>query len=204
MTLPAALPTPKPGLAAVPTLDELANDPGRAGSLPREAVATLLARCAAVQSVLTARLLSANLSGPSPAAPGPPEALTVPQVAALLKITPPQVYALARRGELPAFRVGKYVRVSVAALQARLADPQNVLYNAVSVAYTSTRDRQRAAGPPKAARSHPAGAGRAGRGALEHPGPPGTRRDRDRRAPGPAHPAPGARRVSETEAGDEP
>jgi hypothetical protein len=45
-------------LDALPFLDELAVDPGRAAGLPRETAVALLASCAVVQGALIARLLS--------------------------------------------------------------------------------------------------------------------------------------------------
>ncbi len=58
-------------LSAMPSLDELAADPKRAAGLPRAAVAALLRRSAAVQSILTAELECAPQDQPPPApAPG--------------------------------------------------------------------------------------------------------------------------------------
>jgi excisionase family DNA binding protein len=45
------------------------------------------------------------------------EILTIPEVAALLKIAEKTVYGLAQRGELPAFKVGGQWRFSRAAIQ---------------------------------------------------------------------------------------
>jgi predicted DNA-binding transcriptional regulator AlpA len=44
------------------TLDELADNPSRAGALPAEVVTALLARCAVVQSALVGRLLAGPLA----------------------------------------------------------------------------------------------------------------------------------------------
>lgn len=45
----------------IPSLDELLADPQRAGGLTPESLATLLARCSAVQSVLTSHLAMAQI-----------------------------------------------------------------------------------------------------------------------------------------------
>ncbi len=43
-------------------------------------------------------------------APTTPSVLTVAEVASLLRVTTKTIYALAKRGDLPAFRVGRAVR----------------------------------------------------------------------------------------------
>ncbi|WP_407642413.1 helix-turn-helix domain-containing protein [Caballeronia arvi] len=52
---------------------------------------------------------------------GPPlndEILTIPEVAALLRVAEKTVYTLAQRGEIPAFKVGGQWRFSRSAIQA--------------------------------------------------------------------------------------
>lgn len=46
------------------------------------------------------------------------EVLTVPEVAAILRVRTHRVYDLAKQGDLPAVKIGRQVRISRAALQA--------------------------------------------------------------------------------------
>jgi excisionase family DNA binding protein len=48
-----------------PTLDELGEDPGRAGALSAEVATALLARCAVAQSALVGRLLAIPVNASS-------------------------------------------------------------------------------------------------------------------------------------------
>jgi excisionase family DNA binding protein len=107
-------------VAAPPTLDELGDTPAKAAALAPTAAAELLARCLSVQGVLIARLLSGATGEPSSSPAGEP-LLTLPQVGATLAVPASYAYELARRGELPTIRFGKYVRVRAADLQTWLA-----------------------------------------------------------------------------------
>lgn len=99
------------------TLSGLLSAPGSAASVPLGEVPGLLGCLAALQSVLLARLLaSGNERGEAGASgdgePAAPELLPVPTVARILNVPPSYVYELARRGDLPAVRFGRYVRVA--------------------------------------------------------------------------------------------
>jgi hypothetical protein len=73
-------------LTPVPSLDELARDPAKAANLPPGVAAALLVRAAAVQSVLAARIASAEVAAPAPAPAAPAdEMLTIDEAAALLR-----------------------------------------------------------------------------------------------------------------------
>jgi excisionase family DNA binding protein len=93
-------------------LDDLVRSPDRATSLSNEDLWRLIIRCGAIQSLLFARLLLAR----DPSAAGPPsneeELLTVPDVARLVGVRVAYIYELVRRGELPAVKLGKYIRLS--------------------------------------------------------------------------------------------
>jgi excisionase family DNA binding protein len=103
----------------MPSLDELAEHPGRAQTLSPELVAALLARCSALQSALTARLVAVP-PRPSTAIEPTDRLLPMPAVAELLAIPTSYAYELARQGRLPAVRLGKYVRVRVSDIEAWL------------------------------------------------------------------------------------
>ncbi len=78
----------------VPTLDELAADPTRAGDLPRQAAEALLARLTVAQSALVGRLLALGATGSGPP-PTPPEMdywLTVEEAADLTGLPPRWFY----------------------------------------------------------------------------------------------------------------
>lgn len=47
---------------------------------------------------------------------------TIPQVAAMLRVSEAYLYALARRGDLPVVRIGRLVRVRHSALEAWLKE----------------------------------------------------------------------------------
>jgi excisionase family DNA binding protein len=101
---------------SVPTLDELAGNPERARDLPTDVAASLLSKLAGVQTILLAHLLAGPVNGETSKVPAD-DLLTVPEVAARLKVPSAYVYELARRGEIPTVRIGKYVRVPHVALQ---------------------------------------------------------------------------------------
>jgi|GEM_PF-6979578 len=102
-------------LTPVPSLDELARDPARAATLPPGAAAALLVQCAAVQTVLAARVASAQISAAAPSVePADCAAetmLTIPEVARILGFARGYTYELVRRGDIRALHHGKYWRI---------------------------------------------------------------------------------------------
>jgi excisionase family DNA binding protein len=105
-------------LTPVPSLDDLTRDPAKAASLPPGVAAALLVQAAAVQSVLAARIASAEAAAPAPA-PAPAEhdpLLTIPEVAKLLGFARGYTYELVRRGEIRAVHHGKYWRIPKASV----------------------------------------------------------------------------------------
>lgn len=98
---------------------------------PREDLPGLIGDLAAAQAEALARLTgwASRNEGEGPVADL--EMLTPSQVAELLKVKPSHVYDKIRRGELPAVKTGKYVRVPASALA-------RMLRQRTRGAYTST------------------------------------------------------------------
>jgi hypothetical protein len=119
--------------AAIPTLSEIALEPGRAATLPPEAVTALLAQCVAVQGALLSRPLAAVAASPAgpvlPSSENPAldavRTFTVPQVAKLVALPTGYLYEAIGRGLLPAFhppaltrgKPTRYVRVRLTELR---------------------------------------------------------------------------------------
>ncbi len=92
-----------------PRLEGLAADPTRVGTLTPDAVIRLLAQCLSLQVGLVGRLLASSQASMQDA---PAERLlTMQDVAARLSVPQTYAYELARRRDLPAVKLGKYVRV---------------------------------------------------------------------------------------------
>ncbi len=99
---------------AGPSLDALAADPGQAATLPADAVPGFLARTAAVQAALAARLATLGPNGHAPE--DPDRLLTAAEAAAVLKVSPDYLYRHARK--LPfAVRLGRHLRFSAAGIE---------------------------------------------------------------------------------------
>jgi excisionase family DNA binding protein len=107
-TMDQQLPPPTP---PTPGLDHLAADVTLADSLPGAILAERARRAARLAADLQTVLLARAASN-DPASSGSDRLLAIPKVAEILGFTEPYVYELIRRGHLPAFRSGKYVRVS--------------------------------------------------------------------------------------------
>src|SRR5581483_4979322 len=71
-------------LTPVPSLDELARDPQKAANLPPGVAAAMLVQAAAVQSVLAARIASAETAAPAPAPADPADEMLTPDEAAAI------------------------------------------------------------------------------------------------------------------------
>lgn len=138
-------------------LTNLLENPAQVEQLPLETIAPLLAALSALQGALAARLLRVSRRHEDqPGGPdGEPKLLSVPEAAALLGVPAGYAYALARRGEIPTVRFGKYVRVSAAALREWTERQQNGRDTAASSPYSKRRDRRRAAPASGARLSRP-------------------------------------------------
>jgi excisionase family DNA binding protein len=96
----------------LPTLEEVAHEPGRVMALPVTATTTLLAQCLAAQGALVARLLALGADGgTSPDSAPDDRLLDVAEAAARLGTSRDYLYRHARR--LPfTVRVGSRLRFS--------------------------------------------------------------------------------------------
>ena len=112
-------------MSNVPTLEAIFKTPACAAELSRAMLGELLAQVTAVQyPALTARLITdAGNNGETEANKTISQSqrqterlLAVPEVAAMLGYAKSYVYELLRRGELPAVRHKKYVRVKYSAV----------------------------------------------------------------------------------------
>jgi excisionase family DNA binding protein len=93
-------------LTSVPTIDELLKNPAKVAAVTPETAQALLIGLASIQPLLIQRALM-GLS-PGQAEDG---LLTIPDVAARLKLSTYRAYELARQGVLKSVRLGKSVRV---------------------------------------------------------------------------------------------
>lgn len=173
-------------------LDALADDPAKAAQLTPEERCALVLRAAAALAALGAPLPSGSAT--LAAAPlDDSRALPVPEVARRLGLTPAYVYELVRRGELPAIRVGKYVRVPENGLRAWQEARQRAGVDGPGyTVYPRRRDGRRAPTSPQAARAD-AGRARRARGRdPRHDRPAGARRGPHPGTDRPADPPAGA------------
>ena len=101
-----------------PTLDAVAADPETAITLPPELAIALLLRLTVAQSAIaTALARRAIEEGSTRSSDDGDRLLTPSDAAAMLQIPKAHVYELVRRGELPATRLGKYVRLPLHGLR---------------------------------------------------------------------------------------
>lgn len=109
--------TPSPGSTGQADLAGLLSDPARVAAIPPEAVPALLGELERLKATLWAQLMVLVSQNGHTAESEEERWLTVPEVAKRLHFAPSYVYQLARRGELPALRTGKYVRVRLTDLR---------------------------------------------------------------------------------------
>jgi excisionase family DNA binding protein len=102
---------------------------------------------------------------------------TIPEVARRLRLATSYCYQLARRGDLPALRTGKYVRVRASDLREWEARLENNGPGGASspLLQMSRRDRRRATPPAGSPRPDASPARRSAGRAPDHPRPVGTR-----------------------------
>ena len=95
-----------------PTLRDLLEAPERVTSTQPDALASVLGELVILLARLMVQANSKALNTqPATNQDGPESLLTVREAAAVLNLQPRYIYELVRRRELPAIRVGKYVRV---------------------------------------------------------------------------------------------
>ena len=99
------------------TLDELADNPDRAGALPAELATALLARCAVVQSALVGRLLAAP-GGAASAADGSGEDRLLDVEEAAQRLGTSTDYLYRHSGKFPfTVRIGSRLRFSARGIE---------------------------------------------------------------------------------------
>src|SRR5262249_33755414 len=101
------------------TLDKqlagLVSEPSEITQTPPEVIPALLASLERIRTLLLHRLLVGTLGNHS--SDSSREFLTADEVADLLRLRREYVYELARQGEIPSIRVGKYVRIPKTAFE---------------------------------------------------------------------------------------
>src|SRR5437867_10404306 len=111
--------------------------------------------------------------------------LTVAEVAERLRLKEAYVYEMARRGEIPCVRTGKYVRIRESTVREWIArNEQKALDRSIYTEYTSSRSgrncgRRGAASNPKSSGAHAGGNGRAARRHVQHGRPARAERGED-------------------------
>jgi excisionase family DNA binding protein len=146
----------------VPTLDAILKTPTYAAVLPRATLGELLVQVAAVQSTLAAQLITraerdatTEANKPSPQVQHQSERLlAVPEVAVMLGYAKSYVYELLRRGDLPAVRHKKYVRVRHSAVLKFIAQHERQGFDpTLSNVLSQRHDGKRHEAPPASARA---------------------------------------------------
>ncbi len=159
-----------------------------------KAIPALLGDLERLKTLLWIRLLT------TPAVNSPPETalvedhlLTIPEAADLLSVPAGYVYGLARRGDFPTIKIGKYVRIRLADLREWVLQHQEKgLDRSLYTMYSHVRDDRRGASAhSKAARADAGDPGGAARRHPNHSRPVGARRSADPGANGPVDPTVG-------------
>ncbi len=139
-----------------------------------EALPVLLGDLERLRSIAWIRLVGTALSGGRSQEVDDDPLLTIPEVAARLHLAPAYVYDLARRGELPTIRAGKYVRVRRSTLQRWIAAHEQArLDSGTHPRLTTGDDRPRRAAPLRSTQVAPSRPHRAARRAPHDPQPTG-------------------------------
>jgi excisionase family DNA binding protein len=177
-------------------LAALVADPARVQDIPLDVIPTMLGELERLKAVLWTRLLGQALVQTTWQSQGlarENRLLSIPAVADLLGIPRGYAYELARRGQIPVIRFGRYVRVSSVDFHEWLSHHRaNPLDHQSYMVYKSGRrpdDRKRAPTNQKAARVHTGGTGRATRRDRKHRGAMGAGRSSNTRADGTLDPA---------------
>lgn len=127
-----------------PDLARLLEDPTKAAEVPPEAIARLIGELEQMKATLWARLIRGDVNGQGrPEAPEEDRLLTIASVADRLGVPKSYAYELARRGDLPTVRLGKYVRVPASALQELLGRHRKKTIDTVPMKGHRTRRRGR-------------------------------------------------------------
>ena len=174
-----------------PTLPELLADPALVSRIAPEDAPAILGDLENLRAILWTRLLARDKDTRSA---GPDSALlTMPEVAALLRVPVSYAYELARTGKLPCVRFGRYVRVEPGVLRDWCAQHRPVISLDLGLCVTHSYGDDGNGGPadPQAARAHSGRPRRADRRDGQQRRPVGARRDGHSGVGGPIAPAPG-------------
>lgn len=96
----------------IPTLDALAADPGLVRELPAPVAYHLLVQVTSLLPLLVAHAHTPTTEKPQQ----DNRLLSVAEAAVQLHVSKGRIYELVRHGQLPAVRIGKYVRLEPAVL----------------------------------------------------------------------------------------
>jgi excisionase family DNA binding protein len=160
---------------------QLPIDPNTLAQVPPEEIPAMMAQLAAIQSALAVRLHeSTNSLSESAPTSEPDRAITVEEAADRLTFTAQYVYELIKRGQLPAIRTGKYVRIRECDLSAWMTTHiENPLDNKLYKWYSSNHERTRLRKHPKEVGTNTGSAGPPNRRVIEHRGAVGAGRVED-------------------------
>lgn len=124
-------------------LTQLLQDIAWATEIPAEAIPSLLGDLERLCAMLLVRMISAQPRDGQPNAPGGEDhhLLTIPEVAERLGVPKGYVYDLARRGQIPVIRFGKYVRVSTSGLREWVRQRQDAALDTLRTGLHSRRVR---------------------------------------------------------------
>lgn len=164
-----------------PAAADLLQHPERVAENPEQELPGLLLQMAGLLTALSSRMpaLFRQNEHPEVAVKDNGYLLTIPQVAEILNVPRGYAYELARRGEIPTVRFGKYVRVSLSDLRAWTSQRcKKELDEAMYTTYSHPNsgrhhDRRGTPANPKAARADSGGAGRSARRHLNDRRPMG-------------------------------
>ena len=166
-------------------LNALMNDLGKAiENVPPADCPTLIGALEQFKTLIWTRILTAGVADQrSMASCEGKRLLTIPQVAEQLAIPKARAYELARRGNLPIVRIGKYIRIEASALATWISTHSEVqgVDTRLYTEYSTPRDRQRTPAHPKATRTHTGGPGGHARRRVKLRGAMGAKRDGDAR-----------------------
>ncbi len=108
-------------IASVPSLDDIARDPGCADGLPTRTLAGLQSRAAAVQAALASAVLKGAPDAVQVQTASSSGLVTTEQMAAFLKVKASWVASEARADRIPKRMVGRYVRFDPADVERSLS-----------------------------------------------------------------------------------
>jgi excisionase family DNA binding protein len=157
-------------------LPEILADPSKAAKIQVSAIPALMAQLAATQSALAARLIEgASVVPEIGAVTETDRAISVEEAAERLSFTKQYLYELIRRGEIPAIKHGKYIRIRENDLSAWMQKHiENPLDKRLYHPYISLYDRKATPKNKKVARIHPGSTGGSDRCQKQHHSEVGT------------------------------